>query len=52
MLGQLAATLVDDDLTPGTYMVTLDAGNFPAGVYIYRIRSGHFAESKQMLVLK
>ncbi len=52
ILGQHVETLIDDDMTTGIYTVMFNSGNLPAGVYIYLIKSGDYAESKQMLLLK
>lgn len=48
MLGQEVATLIDRDMTAGTHNVVFDAARLPSGVYLYRLRSGSFAEVKRM----
>ncbi len=61
ILGKEVATLVNEQLNPGTYRVSWDASNFPSGVYFYRLqvepsarseRSDGFSESKKMLLIK
>jgi len=51
-LGQEVATLVNELRAAGTYRETFDATSLSSGVYIYRMQSGNFAESKKMLFLK
>jgi hypothetical protein len=52
VLGREVATLVNEVKTPGTYAVRFDASNFASGVYMYRIESGNFADTKKMLLVK
>jgi len=52
MLGKEVATLVNQQLTPGTYSVNWDASNHPSGVYFYRLSSGNFAQTNKMILLK
>lgn len=52
MLGRQIANLVNRELIPGSYSVEFDAGQLPSGTYFYRLRSGNFAETKKMNVIK
>ncbi|TAK58275.1 MAG: T9SS type A sorting domain-containing protein [Bacteroidetes bacterium] len=52
VLGREVATLVNENLLPGTYEVSWNAGNHPSGVYFYRLQSGEFVETKRMMLLK
>jgi len=52
VLGQLVATLVDEERSAGRYSVTWDAGRLPSGVYFYRMEAGSFTETKKMAVVK
>jgi hypothetical protein len=52
VLGQLIATLLDEERAPGRYSVTWEAGNKPAGVYFYRLLAGDYARSKKMILAK
>jgi hypothetical protein len=46
-------TLIDQDLTPGTYDYRLDASNLQAGTYFYRIQvDGDTPEVRKMVVVK
>jgi len=51
-LGQLVATLIDEQKQPGRYDVRFDGSKLPSGVYFYRIVAGEFVETKKMVVVK
>jgi flagellar hook assembly protein FlgD len=51
-LGQLVATLVDRSLEAGVHAVTWDASGQSSGLYLYRLTTGDFSETKKMLLLK
>lgn len=50
--GRMVARLVDQYLQPGEYSVTWDATGFPSGLYYYRLRSGHWTKTRQMMLVK
>lgn len=57
LLGQEVRVLVDKVESPGFYSVSWNGRDelgqeVPAGVYIYRIRSGQFADAKKMVLVK
>jgi len=52
VFGQEVATLVNEVKAPGEYRIDFHASNLPTGVYLYRLASGHFTQSKKMLLLK
>jgi hypothetical protein len=52
LLGQKVATLVGERLPPGTHVRSWDASGFPAGVYVYRLTTPVFSQSRKMIVLK
>ena len=52
LLGRRVATLVDDQFSAGTYQVNWDATEQASGVYIYRLESGGYAETRQMTLIK
>jgi len=59
ILGKEVATLVNEQLAPGTYSVDFDGTNFPSGVYFYQLRvedptrrTGEYVKTKKMLLLK
>ncbi len=51
-LGQLVASLVNEQKQPGRYDVQFDGSNLPSGVYFYRIVAGDFAETKKMVLIR
>lgn len=51
-LGREVAELVDEELAPGRYRVSLDAGRLASGTYYYRLQAGMFAETRTLTVLK
>ena len=63
ILGNEVATLVDEEKAPGSYSVTFNASNLPAGrqglasgIYIYKLSvtggTDNFVSTKKMLMLK
>jgi len=52
MLGREAATLVNEQLNPGTYEVVWDASNYPSGVYYYKFIAGDYSDIKKMVLVK
>ncbi|MCF8432685.1 MAG: T9SS type A sorting domain-containing protein [Melioribacteraceae bacterium] len=52
MLGNVVATLVDEEKSQGIYQVDFDASSISSGIYYYTLRVGEFAESKKMILLK
>jgi hypothetical protein len=52
VLGREIATLVDEQLKPGTYEVDFDGTNLTSGVYYYRLTSDDYVETKKMVLTK
>jgi len=52
MLGQEVATLVNKDLSAGTYTANFDASKLSSGAYIYELKSNSQSISKKMLLMK
>jgi photosystem II stability/assembly factor-like uncharacterized protein len=52
ILGKEIATLVNKNLTTGSYNVSWNAGSFNSGVYFYRIQAGSFTDAKKMILVK
>jgi hypothetical protein len=52
ILGREVGLLVDERLNAGVHTVNLDASNLSGGVYIYRLRTENFVQSKRMLYVK
>ncbi|MBN2104268.1 T9SS type A sorting domain-containing protein [bacterium] len=52
LLGREIMTLVNKKLQAGFHEMNIDANNISSGVYIYRIQSGDFIQSKKMMLMK
>ncbi len=52
VLGREVATLVNENLKPGSYEVLFDATGLPTGVYFYQLATGAFVETKRMLLMR
>jgi hypothetical protein len=57
VLGNEVATLVNEELSPGEYEVTFnsrsgEARNLTSGIYFYTLKTGSFAQTKKMILLK
>ena len=52
LLGKEIETLVDENLSVGTYEVTFNASSLPSGIYFYVLKTGDFVESKKMMLVK
>jgi Secretion system C-terminal sorting domain len=52
VLGNEIATLVNEEKATGNYEVEFNAANLPSGIYIYKLTSGAFIQSKKMILLK
>jgi hypothetical protein len=52
VLGKEVATLVNENLNPGTFKTTLDGSALSSGTYIYRLVSGSMQVTKKMMLLK
>ncbi|MGD9488182.1 MAG: CotH kinase family protein [Calditrichaceae bacterium] len=50
--GQQVATLVNKQLSAGTYVMQWDAKNMPSGIYFYMLTSGSLSETKRMILMK
>jgi hypothetical protein len=52
LLGQEIKSLVHEIKNQGSHKITLDAGQFPSGLYFYRINAGVFTETRKMILIK
>jgi photosystem II stability/assembly factor-like uncharacterized protein len=52
VLGKEVATLVNQELHPGTYSVSWDASNTPSGIYYYQLQSGNYVETRRMTLVR
>ncbi len=52
MLGREVTTLVNENITPGSYSVNFNASGLTSGVYIYQLRAGNYVSTHKMVLLK
>jgi hypothetical protein len=52
ILGKEVATLINQELSAGIYVVGFDASRLPSGIYICTLTGKQYATSKRMLLLK
>lgn len=50
--GKETASLVNQILTPGKYAVNFNAGGLSSGIYYYKLTSGKYSETKNMVLMK
>ena len=51
-LGREVATLINEELSPGTYEKEFDGSNLSSGIYYYKLITGEFSETKKMVLVK
>ncbi len=52
ILGKEVATLLNENLQPGSYEISFEGIALPSGVYFYRLETEKFAETKKMILIK
>lgn len=52
VLGRQVAELVNTNQAPGQYTVNFNGESFASGVYLFKIESGSFTETKKMILMK
>jgi len=52
ILGNVVATLVNEEKSSGIYNITFDASALTSGVYLYQFTAGSFSEMKKMILLR
>ena len=51
-LGKEVSSLVNENLSPGTYRTTWDASALSSGIYFYKLESESFTSTKKMFLIK
>ena len=52
ILGREVATLVNEELKPGSYEYEWNGSNFASGIYIYKLETSYFSNAKKMVLIK
>lgn len=52
LLGREVQTLIHKELEAGYHEIMFDANNFPSGIYFYKIQSGDYVQTKEMVFMK
>jgi hypothetical protein len=50
--GREVAVLVNEKQKAGYHQIEFDASNLASGIYVYRLQSGNYVQSKKMLLLR
>jgi Secretion system C-terminal sorting domain/WD40-like Beta Propeller Repeat len=52
LLGRELQTVLNEDLSSGTYVIDFDGSNIPSGAYFYSLTAGDYTETKKMVFIK
>jgi hypothetical protein len=52
IIGEEVKILLNEVRDPGSYQIKFDAINLPSGIYLYKLNTSSFSETKKMLLLK
>jgi len=52
ILGNVVATLVNEQKSAGNYEVKFNASNLSSGIYFYKLQSGSFVQTKKFILIK
>jgi hypothetical protein len=52
MIGREVAVIVNNKLDPGRHTYTLDAGNWPGGIYFYKVKTPKTTITRKMVLAK
>jgi hypothetical protein len=52
ILGEEVATLVSDRLSAGSYSYDWDANNLASGIYLYKLQTGDYVETRKMVLMR
>lgn len=52
MLGQQIETILNESRDAGRYVVEWNAGEYPSGIYFYRLEAGDFVDTRKLIIQK
>jgi len=52
LLGQVVATLINQDEEAGFHEIRFEAGTLASGVYLYRLEAGKFVETRKLTLVR
>lgn len=52
VMGREVTVLVNEELKAGVYKVDFNGNNYSSGVYLYRLETDQFTETRKMIILK
>ena len=52
ILGTEVTSLVNETKEPGNYSITFNGSDFPSGMYVYRLITNDFVDTKKLILLK
>ncbi len=52
VLGQKVATLLNKELSAGSYKYDFNASNLTSGIYFYKLQTENYSQTKKMMLLK
>lgn len=52
VLGREIESLVNENLSAGTYNADWNAENHPSGIYFYKVTANDYSEVKKMILVK
>jgi len=51
ILGRKVRVLVNEIKSPGRYIVSFDASELSSGIYVYRIETNNFSETRKIILM-
>ena len=52
VIGQQVASLINSNMQSGIHRVTFDGSDLPSGIYIYRLQTSYYTQTRKMILLK
>ncbi len=52
LLGREVATLINQEMNPGSYVAQWNASGLASAVYLYRLQAGNFVDTKKLILMR